>query len=384
MKHLDDLRLLDPALEPIAEKVVAGERLDREDGVRVATTDDLLGVGRLANIVRERLHGDRTYYNINRHLNPTNVCVASCKLCAFYVPWRDRDRGWTYTVEQAVEVAARDVDESVSELHIVGGLHPELRVEYYEQLFAALKERFPWIHLKALTMTEFDFISTASRISVDETISRLKTAGLDSCPGGGAEIFAERARRQICDHKTDGARWLAISRQVHRAGLKSNCTMLYGHVETAEERVDHLLDLRALQDETGGFQCMIPLAFHPENTALDHLPPTGGRLDIQTIATTRLVLDNVPHLKAYWIMLGEKVAQIALSFGANDLDGTVVDERITYAAGGTAGTGLSRQRLENLIREAGRTPVLRDTLYRPLDGSGSGLSSRESDGVAAS
>jgi len=384
MKHLDDLRLLDPALEPIADKVVAGRRLDREDGVRLATTTDLLGVGRLANIVRERLHGDRTYYNINRHLNPTNVCVASCKLCAFYVPWRERERGWTYTVEQAVEVAARDLNESVSELHIVGGLHPELRVEYYEELFSALKSRFPWIHLKALTMTEFDFISSASRISMEETISRLKTAGLDSCPGGGAEIFAERARRQICDHKTDGPRWLAISREVHRAGLRSNCTMLYGHVETAEERVDHLLALRELQDETGGFQCMIPLAFHPENTALAHLPPTGGRLDIQTIATTRLVLDNVPHLKAYWIMLGEKVAQIALSFGANDLDGTVVDERITHAAGGTAGTGLSRQRLENLIREAGRTPVLRDTLYRPLDGSDAGPSSAASAGVASS
>ena len=364
---IDDLRLLDPDLAPVAEKVITGQRLDRADGIRVATTDDVLGVGRLANIVRERLHGDRTYYNINRHLNPTNVCVASCKLCAFYVPWRNRESGWTYSVEQAVEVAARDVDETVSELHIVGGLHPELRVEYYEELFSALKRRFPWIHLKALTMTEFDFISTASRIELGELIERLRTAGLDSCPGGGAEIFAERARRQICDHKTDGDRWLEISREIHRAGLRSNCTMLYGHVETAEERVDHLLALRELQDETGGFQCMIPLAFHPENTELDHLPATGGRLDVQTIATTRLVLDNVPHLKAYWIMLGEKVAQIALHFGANDLDGTVVDERITSAAGGTAGAGLARQRLEHLIREAGRTPVLRDTLYRPLE-----------------
>jgi len=367
MTTIDDLRLLDPGLASVAEKVIAGERLDRSDGLHVATTDDLLGVGRLANIVRERLHGDHTYYNINRHLNPTNVCVASCKLCAFYVPWRERESGWTYSVEKAVEVAARDVDESVSELHIVGGLHPELRVEYYEELFAALKKRFPWVHLKALTMTEFDFIATASRIELGELIGRLKAAGLDSCPGGGAEIFASRARRQICDHKTDGDRWLAISREIHKAGLKSNCTMLYGHVETAEERVDHLLALRELQDETGGFQCMIPLAFHPENTELDHLPPTGGRLDVQTIATTRLVLDNVPHVKAYWIMLGEKIAQIALHFGANDLDGTVVDERITYAAGGTAGTGLGRQRLEYLIREAGRIPVLRDTLYRPLE-----------------
>jgi aminodeoxyfutalosine synthase len=382
--NLADLRLLDPALAPVAEKVLAGERLGRADGILVATTDDLLGVGRLANLVRERLHGDRTYYNINRHLNPTNVCVASCRLCAFYVPWRDRDSGWTYSVEQAVEVAARDVNETVSELHIVGGLHPKLRVEYYEELFVALKKRFPWIHLKALTMIELDFIATASRMELGELIGRLKAAGLDSCPGGGAEIFAGRVRDQICDHKTDGDRWLEIAREVHRAGLRSNCTMLYGHVETADERVDHLLALRELQDETGGFQCMIPLAFHPENTKLDHLPPTGGRLDVQTIATARLVLDNIPHIKAYWIMLGEKIAQIALHFGANDLDGTVVDERITIAAGGTAGAGLERQRLEHLIREAGRTPVLRDTLYRPLDGVAEGLSESEPVGAAAS
>jgi len=367
IRAVEDFRLVDPALAPVAEKVLAGERLDGDDALLLATTDDLLGVGRLANLVRERLHGDRTYYNINRHLNPTNVCVASCKLCAFYVPWREREEGWTYSVEQAVEIAARDLDESVSELHIVGGLHPKLLVDYYEDLFRALKQRFPWVHLKALTMVELDFLARASRLSLEDTIVRLRDAGLDSCPGGGAEIFAPMVREQICDHKTDGGRWLDIARTVHLAGIRSNCTMLYGHVETAAERVDHLLQLRQLQDETGGFQCLIPLAFHPENTELDHLPPTGGRLDLQTIAVSRLVLDNVPHLKAYWIMLGEKVAQVALEFGANDLDGTIVDERITHAAGGTAGTGMARQRLEDLITEAGRVPVLRDTLYRPIE-----------------
>jgi aminodeoxyfutalosine synthase len=366
---VDDFRLIDPALTPIADKVLAGKRLDRADGLLLATTDDLLGVGRMANLVRERLHGDRAFYNINRHLNPTNVCVASCRLCAFYVPWRQREQGWTYSVEQAVEMAERDVDESVSELHIVGGLHPKLLVSYYEALFRALKRRFPWVHLKALTMVELDFIARASRLGLDETIERLRAAGLDSCPGGGAEIFAQRAREQICDHKTDGARWLEVARAVHAAGIPSNCTMLYGHIETAGERIDHLLALRELQDETGGFQCLIPLAFHPANTELDHLPPTGGRLDLQTIAVSRLLLDNVPHLKAYWIMLGEKVAQVALSFGADDLDGTIFDERITRAAGGTAGTGLTRHRLEQLIREARRTPVLRDTLYRPIGAS---------------
>jgi aminodeoxyfutalosine synthase len=363
----ENLRLRDPALAPVAEKVVAGERLNRDDGLLLATTDDVLGVGRLANLVRERLHGDTTYYNINRHLNPTNVCVASCKLCAFYVPWRHRDDGWTYTVEQAVEIAARDVDESVSELHIVGGLHPKLLVDYYEDLFRALKRRFPWIHLKALTMVELDFIAKASRLSPEILIERLRSAGLDSCPGGGAEIFAERVRDEICDHKTDGRRWLEIARKVHESGVPSNCTMLYGHVETAAERVDHLIALRGLQDETNGFQCLIPLAFHPDNTALDHLPSTGGRLDLQTLAMSRLVLDNVPHLKAYWIMLGQKIAQVALHFGANDLDGTIVDERITRAAGGTAGAGMERRQLERLITEAGRVPVLRDTLYRPIE-----------------
>jgi aminodeoxyfutalosine synthase len=364
---IDTLRLRDDALEPVARKVLAGERLRREEALLTATTDDLLGVGRLANLVRERLHGDTTYYNINRHLNPTNVCVASCNLCAFYVPWRQKDEGWTYSVEQAVEIAARDVDESVSELHIVGGLHPKLLVDYYEDLFRGLKRRFPWIHLKALTMVELDFIARASRISLGDLIDRLREAGLDSCPGGGAEIFAERVRNEICDHKTDGNRWLEVAKTVHSAGIPSNCTMLYGHVETAEERVDHLIALRELQDETEGFQCLIPLAFHPDNTALDHLPPTGGRLDLQTLAVSRLVLDNVPHLKAYWIMLGEKVAQIALHFGANDLDGTIFDERITRAAGGTAGTGMARRRLERLITEAGRVPVLRDTLYNAIE-----------------
>lgn len=361
---------VDRRLAPLADKVEAGERLTRDEGLLVATTGDLLAVGRLANLVRERLHQDRTYYNINRHLNPTNVCVASCPLCAFYVPFRRAGDGWTYSVDEAVRLAERDVGPSVSELHIVGGLHPKLRVDYYEALFTALKERFPWIHIKALTMVELDFIASASRLDLEELIVRLKAAGLDSCPGGGAEIFAPRVRDLICDHKTDATRWLKIAEIVHRTGLRSNCTMLYGHVETPEERVDHLLALRELQDRTGGFQCFIPLAFHPDNTRLAHLPPTGGRLDLQTIALSRLLLDNIPHIKAYWIMLGEKIAQVALHFGADDLDGTIVDERITLAAGGTAGRGMSQTKLIQLIREARRQPVLRDTLYRPLAAGG--------------
>ena len=357
---------LDARLAPIAGRVVAGERLTFDDGVILATTHDLLGVGRLANHVRERMHGDVAYFNVNRHLNPTNVCVASCALCAFAEKYGG-PRGWTYTVEEAVEVAARDVTESVTELHIVGGLHPKLGLDYFEALFRTLKARFPWIHLKALTMVELDFITQRAKVPLEEALRRLVAAGLDSCPGGGAEIFAERVRSVICDHKTSGERWLEIAEQVHRFGVKSNCTMLYGHIETAEERVDHLVRLRELQDRTGGMQCFIPLAFHPANTRLDHIQPTTGKLDLQTIAVSRLLLDNVPHVKAYWIMLGQKAAQVALHFGADDLDGTVVDERITWAAGGQAGQGMSRRELEHLIREAGRVPVERDTLYNPLE-----------------
>jgi|WetSurMetagenome_2_1015567.scaffolds.fasta_scaffold117805_2 aminodeoxyfutalosine synthase len=378
MRGVDLGPFLDDRLPVIADRVAAGERLSFADGVVLATTPDLLAVGRLANLVRERLHGDVTYFNVNRHLNPTNVCVASCALCAFAEKYGGT-RGWTWSVEEAVEFAARDVSEAVTELHVVGGLHPKLGVEYYEALFAALKRRFPWVHVKALTMVEIDFLSQRAKLPVEEVLRRLVAAGLDSCPGGGAEIFAERVRAVICDHKTDGNRWLEIARTVHGFGLKSNCTMLYGHIETAEERVDHLVRLRELQDDTGGFQCFIPLAFHPANTRLSHISPTSGTLDLQTVATARLMLDNIAHVKAYWIMLGAKTAQVAQHFGADDLDGTVVDERITLAAGGEAGKGMTRRALEHLIREAGRLPVERDTLYRKVAAPAAAAAAGEAD-----
>jgi len=360
----------DSQLIPIAEKFLRGERLDREDGLVLAASTDLLGVGALANHRREELHGSDSFFNVNRHLNPTNVCVASCALCAYAVPWSERTRGWTYTIDEAIEKVAGDIDQSVGELHIVGGLHPGLDLGYYEELFRALKRRFPGVHLKALTMVELDFIASVSRVELPEVISRLHDAGLDSCPGGGAEIFNPEVRAEICNHKTDGRRWLDVAREVHAQGIRSNCTMLYGHLESAEDRVDHLLALRDLQDETGGFDCFVPLSFHPENTRLSHLPRCGGRLDLQVIATARLLLDNIAHIKAYWVMLGEKLAQVAQHFGADDLDGTIIDERVTRAAGGGAGRGMTRSRLEYLIREAGRRPVLRDTLYNPLESSG--------------
>jgi aminodeoxyfutalosine synthase len=359
-----EINLIPRELWPLTEKIWKGQRLSFEDGVLLFQTPDLLAVGLLANHVREKFNGNAGYYNLNRHLNPTNVCVASCNLCGFArKPNRD---GYTLSLDQVFEEAARGYSEAVTEFHIVGGLHPYLEFSYYTDLLRGLKTRFPKVHLKAFTMVEIDFIAHRARLPVEETIERLKEAGMDSCPGGGAEIFADRARGLICDHKVDGERWLQVARMVHRSGLKSNATMLYGHVETIEERVDHLLRLRELQDETGGFQCFIPLAFHPENTQLSHLPVPTAVLDLRVLAVSRLLLDNFPHIKSYWVMIGQKTAQLGLNFGADDLDGTVVEEKIVHMAGAKTPLGMTRSEIEHLIREAGRDPVERDTLYHPI------------------
>jgi aminodeoxyfutalosine synthase len=356
----DDLRLV-----PIHDKVVAGERLNSDDGLVLYATGDILAVGWLANLVRERLHGDKAYFNVNRHINPTNVCVAACRLCAF---GRKKDAAGAYTMalEEAFETAASGYSEAVTEFHIVGGLHPDLPFQYFLDLISGLKQRFPQVHLKAFTMVEVAYLAKRAKLSIRETLEALKAAVVDSLPGGGAEIFADRIRHMICDHKIDGSEWLSTAKIAHQIGLKSNATMLYGHVENDEDRLDHLLKLRALQDETNGFQTFIPLAFHPEHTALEHLPKTTGMLDIKQIAVSRLVLDNFPHIKAYWQMMTPKIAQIALRFGADDIDGTVVEEKIYHDAGATTPQGMQRKDLVRLIREAGREPVERDTLYRPV------------------
>jgi len=355
----------DKRLEPIAEKVRADERLNFDDGVALYRTNDLLGLGWLANRVRERKNGNVCYYNINRHLNPTNVCVAHCRLCAF---GRDPSAAGAYTmaVDDAVRTAAQGYDESVTEFHIVGGLHPDLPFDYYCDLLRALKKAFPQVHLKAFTMVEVHYLAKLAKLSIRDTLLKLKEAGLDSHPGGGAEIFHPRVRKVICDHKTSGMMWLQIARTAHELGLHSNATMLYGHIETEEERVDHLLQLRALQDETRGFVCFIPLAFHPQNTALSHLPPPTGFADLKNIAVSRLLLDNFPHIKAYWIMLTPAIAQVALRFGADDIDGTVIEEKIYHDAGAKTAQALRRAELLRLIKEAGREPVERDTLYHPV------------------
>ena len=355
----------DQHLRPVLDKVLAGERLSFDDGVLLYRSPDLLTVGWMANYVRERLHGNRTYFNVNRHINPTDVCVASCRLCAFGKHTKDPS-AYTMSLEEVWERAGHGYSEAVTEFHIVGGLHPELTLDWYCQMIRGLKERYPQVHLKAFTMVEVAYLAKRTKISIGETLERLKAAGVDSLPGGGAEIFSERVRRIICDHKIDGDEWIETARTAHRIGLKSNCTMLYGHLETETDRVDHLVRLRELQDETQGFVTFIPLAFHPKNTALSHLATTSGFDDLRQIAVSRLMLDNIPHIKAYWIMMTPGVAQIAQRFGANDIDGTVVEEKIYHDAGATTSQHLRRQDLLRLIQEAGREPLERDTAYRPV------------------
>jgi aminodeoxyfutalosine synthase len=291
--------------------------------------------------------------------------VASCRLCAF---GRKKGEAGTYTMalEEAWETAATGYTDAVTEFHIVGGLHPDLPFEYFLDLVRGLKERFPKTHIKAFTMVEVSFLAKRAKLSIRETLQKMKDAGVDSMPGGGAEIFADRIRHIICDHKIDGGEWLETAKLAHQMGFRSNATMLYGHVESDEDRVDHLLRLRAVQDETGGFQTFIPLSFHPDNTALAHIPKSSGMLDIRQIAVGRLLLDNFPHIKSYWQMVTPKMAQISLRFGADDIDGTVVEEKIYHDAGATTPQGMRRADLVRMITEAGRVPFERDTLYKAV------------------
>lgn len=359
------LQIEDSRLRAVLEKVEAGRRLSFDDGMLLYSSPDLLTVGYMANLVRERMHGDKTYFNVNRHINPTDVCVASCRLCAFGKRAKD-PKAYTMSLDQVWTRAAEGWSESITEFHIVGGLHPELSLDWYCEMLRGLKERFPGVHLKAFTMVEVAYFAQRGKISHRQVLRKLIDAGVDSLPGGGAEIFSERVRRIICDHKIDGGEWLEVAKLAHQMGLKSNCTMLYGHLEDDSDRVDHLVKLREVQDETGGFVTFIPLAFHPDNTPLHHIPKTTGFADLRQIAVSRLMLDNIPHIKAYWVMMTPQVAQIAQRFGANDIDGTVVEERIYHDAGSTVSQGLRRSDLLRLIREAGREPVERDTAYRPV------------------
>ncbi|WAS98646.1 aminofutalosine synthase MqnE [Nannocystis punicea] len=347
----------------IAAKVRAGVPLDRDDGVALYRHRDLLALGALANEVRERLHGDRTYFNVNLHINPTNVCEADCKFCSFARLTPDMPQAYTMTVEQVRQKVIERAHQPITEVHLVNGLHPGVPFSYYTDILRGLKELRPDVHLKAYTAVEIHYFAEKYGMTYEQVLRALIEAGLGSMPGGGAEIFADRVRRKICRDKADARQWLEVHRTAHRLGLRTNCTMLYGTVETLEERVEHMLALRELQAETGGFQTFIPLAFHNEHNDFRKLPEPTGVDDLRTYAVGRLMLHNIPHIKAYWVMIGVKTAQIALSFGVDDLDGTVQEEKIYHMAGADTPMALARAELVRLIREAGRVAVERDTLY---------------------
>jgi aminodeoxyfutalosine synthase len=354
-------------LQDLAAKVRDGVRLDEADALLCFTTPHLLHLGKLADTVRRRLNGNVTYYNVNRHINPTNVCVYTynCKFCSF-AALPGEPHAWAMSHDEVYAHAADQGGNAATEFHIVGGLHPDLPMSWYEEMLRGLRARFPNAHLKAFTAIEIGWFAKHERISIEEVLGRLRDAGLGSLPGGGAEIFHPEVREIICDGKLDAQEWIEVHRIAHRMGIKSNCTMLYGHVERPEHKVDHLLRLRALQDETGGFNAFIPLAYHPENNYMGLKYHTTGQDDLRHIATARLVLDNIPHVKAYWVMITPKLAQVALRFGADDMDGTLVEEHIYHMAGASTSQSLSRSELERIVRLAGFEPVERDTLYNPI------------------
>ena len=358
--------MTDPTqLSNIEEKVYSGERLSFDEGLFLEEHVDLLTLGRLANIVRERKNGNLAFYNTNIHLNPTNVCVYRCVFCAFRTDLKS-ERAYTFSDDMIRERAREAEAAGATEIHVVGGLHHQKPFDWYVNVVRVIHEAVPSLHIKAWTGVEINWFSFLTKRSYKSVLEELIEAGLGSMPGGGAEIFDTEIREQICEHKADSQSWIDIHRAAHELGLRTNATMLYGHLEEPRHRIDHLCKLRELQDDTGGFQTFIPLAFHPENTGLDHLPKPSGLMDLKTIAISRLMLDNFDHIKAYWIMLGEKIAQTALSFGADDLDGTVVHELIYHDAGAETPEGLTVDQIHAMIQEAGRDPVERDTLYREV------------------
>lgn len=371
-------------LDPLLEKVVAGARLDRDDGLALFAAP-LRALGHLANVVRERLHGDRTYFVRDHHLNPTNVCRHACTFCAFAKRAKDPD-AYTMDLARIEEEGARMAALAVREVHVVGGVHPDWGYDAYLDVVRALRRHLhrPQVGIKAWTAVEVDHMADLSGLSVERVLEDLRDAGVDHLAGGGAEIFDPAVRKKICASKADGARWLEVHRAAHALGIPTNATMLYGHIEREEHRVDHMLALRAVQDDAlrargitveqaargaieVGFSSFIPLKFHPENTRLSHLPGPSLQDDLRTLAVSRLLLDNVPHVKAYWVMIGADAAQLSLAYGVDDMNGTVIRERITKAAGGKADQGLTKERITQLIREAGREPVERDARYAPVE-----------------
>ena len=353
------------SIKGITDKVERGERLSFEDGIFLMESPDILAIGQLADIVRKRKNGDNAYYIINKHINHTNICINECKFCAFQRK-AGEEGGYAWAIEEVLRKAAEEFSDDISEFHIVGGLHPDLPYSYYREIIARLHEIYPNVHLQAYTAVEIDYFAEISGMSIEEVLLDLKDAGLGSLPGGGAEVFNEKVRNKICPNKISGKRWLEVMETAHKVGLRSNATLLYGHIEKAEDRIDHMIQLRELQDRTGGFMAFIPLAFHPKNTELQEGHFTSGQLDIRMLAVSRLMLDNFDHIKAFWIMVSPKISQLSLLFGVDDIDGTVVEERITHSAGAETEQGLTVSMLEDMVKTAGRIPVRRDTLYNAV------------------
>src|SRR3954465_10942310 len=369
---LDLTRLRDPLLRPIGEKVAAGERLEADDGLTLFATSDLLGLGMLADFANRRLNGDRVFFSANQHINPTNVCILrnTCTFCSF-ARMPKEEGSYTRSLEEVFHEAEQATGMPTSEFHIVGGLHPKLKLSYYTDMFRGLKERHPQVMIKALTAVEVAHPARIQQLRTRDVLLAMKESGVGTLPGGGAEVFSLAARATIADRKLTGEEWLAVHREAHELGIPSNCTMLYGHVETLEDRVDHLLALRALQDDTGGFLTYIPLAYHPDHNELgETLGRTGtattGFDDLKNIAVGRLLLDNIPHVKTHWPMVTPFISQVALTFGCDDLEGTVVFERVYHEAGAQTAMWLSYDQIVAPIRGGGRGPVERDSLYQTV------------------
>lgn len=378
-------------LSTLRKKVLAGKRISEEDALLLFETDDLFTLGALASHVAGKKNGKRAYFIRNRHINPTNICVNRCKFCAFSRS-QGEDGAFELTIDEIIEKIGEGRNGSVrgkgaggkkssgnhvtrhsspvthhgiSEVHIVGGLHPDWPFEHYLNMISAIKKHFPKLHIKAFTAVEIDYFSKISGRSINDTLTALKKSGLGSMPGGGAEIFSEGIRNKLCPEKITGDRWLEVMEAAHRIGIRTNATMLYGHVESLAERVNHLSRLRSMQDKTMGFQAFIPLAYHPRNTEIEG-SYTSGLDDLKTAAVSRIFLDNFAHIKAYWIMLGDKISQLALMFGADDIDGTVIEEKITHAAGALSGEHLTAEQLVHMIQKTGKTAVERDSLYKTV------------------
>ena len=360
MRVAEGIAFADTSLVPIWEKVLSGTRLSLEDGVRLFETDDFAAVGRMAGHVKQQREGDRVYFVLNRHLNPTNICVLSCTFCDFAKKKGDPD-----AYEMSMEEILGHLDEDTREVHMVGGHHPDWPFEKYVEIVSTIHQNFPNVQVKAFTAAEIDYFYRRWKVDPEESLAVLKEAGLRSMPGGGAEVFSDRVHELLLPGKNTANRWLEIHSMAHRMGIPSNATLLYGHIETYQERVEHMMRLRELQDETGGFLAFIPLEYQTGDTNL--VPRQASAMDdLKTVAAARLMLDNFPHIKAYWVMIGEETASISLHFGASDLDGTIGKERIAHAAKAASPAGLARERMINLIRDAGKVPVERDALYNTI------------------